>query len=47
MRTLLAESARRQISGIAQPRVSKQVVPYVLQGSGDITITVDRHAPEL
>ena len=47
MRTLLAESARRQISGIAQPRVSRQAVPYVLQGSGDITITVDRHAPEL
>ena len=47
MRTILAESARRQTSGIAQPRVSKQTVPYVLQGSGDITITVDRHAPEL
>ena len=47
MRTILAESARRQISGIAQPRVSKQAVPYVLQGSGDVTITVDRHAPEL
>jgi hypothetical protein len=47
MRTILAESARRQTSGIAQPRVSKQAVPYVLQGSGDVTITVDRHAPEL
>jgi hypothetical protein len=46
MRTILAESARRQISGVAQPRVSKQAVPYVLQGSGDVTITVDRYAPE-
>jgi hypothetical protein len=47
MRTILAESARRQISGVIQPRVSKQAVPYVLQGSGDVSITVDRHAPEL
>jgi len=47
MRTILGESARRQTSGIAQPRVSRQTVPYVLQGSGDVTITVDRHAPEL
>jgi len=47
MRAILAESARRQTSGIAQPRVSRQTVPYVLQGSGDLTITVDRHAPEL
>jgi hypothetical protein len=47
MRTVLAESARRQTSGIAQPRVSKQFVPYVLQGLGELTITVDRHAPEL
>ncbi|MCX5655503.1 MAG: hypothetical protein NTY65_12730 [Planctomycetota bacterium] len=47
MRTILGESARRQTSDIAQPRVSRQTVPYVLQGSGDVTITVDRHAPEL
>ena len=47
MRTILAESARRQISGVIQPRVSKQVVPYLLQGSGDVSIIVDRHAPEL
>jgi hypothetical protein len=47
MRTILAESARRQTSGIVQPRVSRQAVPYVLQGSGDVTIIVDRHAPEL
>jgi len=46
MRAVLAESARRQVSGVSQPRVSRQPVPYVLQGSGDVTITVDRHAPE-
>ncbi|MBE3098847.1 MAG: hypothetical protein IMZ44_17160 [Planctomycetes bacterium] len=46
MRAVLAGSARRQVSGVSQPRVSRQPVPYVLQGSGDVTITVDRHAPE-
>jgi hypothetical protein len=46
MRAVLAESARRQVSGVSQPRVTRQPVPYVLQGSGDVTITVDRHAPE-
>jgi hypothetical protein len=46
MRAVLAESARRQVSGVSQPRVSRQPVPYVLHGSGDVTITVDRHAPE-
>jgi hypothetical protein len=46
MRAVLSESARRQVSGVAQPRVSKQQMPYVLQGSGDVTLTVDRHAPE-
>ena len=46
MRAVLAGSARRQVSGVSQPRISRQPVPYVLQGSGDVTITVDRHAPE-
>jgi len=46
MRAVLAESACRQVSGVSQPRVTRQPVPYVLQGSGDVTITVDRHAPE-
>jgi len=46
MRTVLSESARCQVSAVAQPRVTRRTVPYVLQGSGDVTITVDRHAPD-
>ena len=46
MKTILSDSARQQVSGVALPRVSKQVMPYELHGSGDITVTVDRHAPQ-
>jgi hypothetical protein len=46
MRAVLSESARRQVSGVAAPRVTRQEVPYLLQGSGEITITVERHPPE-
>jgi hypothetical protein len=46
MRSVLADSARRQISGVRQPRVTRQPMPYVLQGVGEVEVTVNRHAPE-
>jgi hypothetical protein len=46
MRTIIAESARRQVSGVTAPRVTRQPMPFLIQGSGEVSITVDRHAPE-
>lgn len=46
MRSVLADSARRQVSGVRQPRITRQPTPYVLQGSGEVEVTVNRHAPE-
>jgi hypothetical protein len=46
MRSVLTDSARRQVSGVRQPRITRQPTPYVLQGSGEVEVTVNRHAPE-
>jgi hypothetical protein len=46
MRLILSDSARRQVSGVSVPRITRRPMPYVLQGSGEVTVTVDRHAPE-
>jgi len=46
MRSVLADSARRQVFGVRQPRITRQPMPYVLQGSGEVEVTVNRHAPE-
>jgi hypothetical protein len=46
MRSILSESARRQVSSVAVPRITRQAMPFVLQGSGDVTVTVNRNAPE-
>ena len=46
MRSILSESARRQVSSVAVPRITRQAMPFVLQGSGEITVTVNRNAPE-
>ena len=44
MRSVLSEAARRQVTGLTGAIVTQKPMFYVLQGSADLTITVDRKA---
>jgi hypothetical protein len=46
MRSVLSDSARREVSPVKEARVTNRAVPYVLQGSRTIELKVDRKAPE-
>ena len=46
MRAVLADSARRQVTGVAGALVTKQASAYILAGSRQVEIVVSRKAPE-
>jgi hypothetical protein len=46
MRAVLADSARRQVTGVTGALVTKQASPYILSGSRTVEIAVSRKAPE-
>ena len=46
MRAVLADSARRQVTGITGALVTKQPMAYVLAGSRTVEVAVSRKAPE-
>ncbi len=45
MRSILSEAARGDVASMSPARVTERPVPYVLAGSGTVSVTVDRHAP--
>jgi hypothetical protein len=46
MRAVLADSSRRQVTGVTGALVTKQASPYILSGSRTVEIAVSRKAPE-
>jgi len=46
MRSVLAASARRQVSPVTESRVTTRPMDWVVTGGRQLTITVDREAPE-
>jgi hypothetical protein len=46
MRAVLADSARRQVTGVTGSLVTKQASQYILSGSRTVEIAVSRKAPE-
>jgi hypothetical protein len=46
MRSILSGSARAEVASMQSSRVTDRPVPYVLAGSGTVSITVDRNAPK-
>jgi len=45
MRSILADSARRRVTGVTGARVTRRPMPFVLQGSARVEVMVDRNAP--